>query len=163
MSRRPPSARDPRLAISTRMLPAMNRLTRGASSSRSASPLPSPLRNTGLASPGGHGGWTPEVIVSGYARVAADISPPGLRVPFNCRISAIYLRAGIAPTGADLVWDVNVNGTPVETLTITATGTATSSTGLLIDLVEGDIVTFDITQIGSTVAGADLAVQLIAA
>lgn len=112
---------------------------------------------------GGVGGWTPELILAGYARVAANVAPPGLRVPVACTLTDVFLRAGTAPTGASLILLVKVNGSTAATLTLAASSTSTSSTGLSVALAAGDIVTFDYTQVGSTVAGADVAVQLVAA
>lgn len=112
---------------------------------------------------GGSSGWTPELIITGYARVATNVAPPGLRVPQACTLSAVYLRLGTAPTGASLIFVVKKGATTLATLTVTAGSTSTSATGLSAALALGDIVTFNVTQIGSTVAGADLAAQLIAA
>lgn len=121
------------------------------------------LRTIETLPSGGDGGWAPELILTGYARVTTNAAPPGLRVPFDCTLSAAYLRVGTAPTGASLTLLVRRSGSTLATLTITAGGTSTSSTGLSVALAAGDIVTFDVTSIGSTVAGADLAVALVAA
>jgi hypothetical protein len=78
------------------------------------------------------------------------------------------LMVGTAPTGANLIVDVNKNGTTIYTTqgnrpTITATqnaggpGTAPDITAL----AAGDYLTVDIDQIGSTIAGSDLTVSVI--
>jgi predicted RNA-binding protein with TRAM domain len=68
---------------------------------------------------------------------------------------------GTAPTGAGIVCIVKVNGSTSFTITIPA-GATTS--GLVVpvpdDVVDGAKVTVDITQIGSSVAGADLSITL---
>lgn len=118
--------------------------------------------STPSAAPTGVGGWTPELLIAGYARVGTNIAPPGLRVATACTLQSAYLRAGTAPTGSSLILLVERSGSTLATLTLAAGSSSTSATGLSVALAAGDIVTFDVTQIGSTVAGADLAVQLVA-
>lgn len=78
------------------------------------------------------------------------------------------LMVGTAPTGADIIVDVNKNGTTIYTTqgnrpTIAASanaggpGTAPDVTSL----VAGDYLTVDVDQIGSSVAGSDLTVSVI--
>lgn len=68
---------------------------------------------------------------------------------------------GTAPTGAGIVCLVKVNGATAFTITIPA-GATTS--GLVVpvpdDVLDGNKVTVDITQVGSTVAGSDLSITL---
>jgi hypothetical protein len=89
--------------------------------------------------------------------------------PFPVQILGVTAAVGTAPTGADLTLDVLLNGTSVFGSSpkpkITA-GQSTSSlfnTPVLDNTVVtkagvGDLVTLSITQVGSTVAGADLEV-----
>ena len=81
----------------------------------------------------------------------------------------VYVRAsvGTAPTGASLIVDVNKNGTTIFTTqsrrpTIAASGfTALSGTPIEVTaLTTGDYLTVDVDQIGSTIAGSDLTVQI---
>lgn len=76
-----------------------------------------------------------------------------------------YLKTG--PTGADLIVDINKNGTsiwnatPANRLTVSAGNTEGTQTSFdTTSLAEGDTLTIDVDQVGSTVAGADLLVQL---
>lgn len=69
-------------------------------------------------------------------------------------------RAKTAPTGAALITDVNVAGTSLWATTQanrpTIAAAATSGTGTAFDtttLTAGDVLTLDIDQVGSTVAG----------
>lgn len=166
-ARRPPSLRDPQ-NYGLRLANGLRSMARGSDGGRILNA--SPVRDVTSVEAGvdddatstASTTWTPELIVAGYARVATNIAPPGLRVPFDCVLDSIYLRVGTAPTGAALIIVVKVAGVTASTLTVAASGTSTSSSGLFFDMLEGDIVTFDVTQIGSTVAGADVAVQLIA-
>ncbi len=78
------------------------------------------------------------------------------------------LMVGTAPTGSDLIVDVNKNGTTIYTTqgnrpTIAAAANA-GGPGVTPDvttLVAGDYLTIDIDQIGSSVAGSDLTVSVI--
>lgn len=69
-----------------------------------------------------------------------------------------------APTGATLIIDINKNGSTIMTgtkLQITATNTTGSQTTFsTTTLTDEDIITVDIDQVGSTVAGADLTIYL---
>jgi len=92
------------------------------------------------------------------------------RLPIDGTYTIIGTRlmVGTAPTGANLIVDVNKNGTTIYTTqgnrpTVTATqnaggpGTAPDITAL----AAGDYLTVDIDQVGSTVAGSDLTVSVI--
>jgi hypothetical protein len=78
-----------------------------------------------------------------------------------------YANVKTAPTGANLICDINKNGTSIWNATqanrITVVAAATSGTQTSFDtvaLAEGDILTMDVDQVGSTIAGADLTVTL---
>lgn len=82
-------------------------------------------------------------------------------------IRAIRATVGAAPTGASLIVDVNKNGTTVFTTqanrpTIAAAGnTSGKVTNMdVTSIADGDYLTVDVDQVGSTVAGADLTVQV---
>jgi len=73
-------------------------------------------------------------------------------------------------TGAALIIDINKNGTsiwnvtPANRLTMSAGDADKYTTQTSFDttsLVEGDILTIDIDQVGSTIAGDSLTVQLM--
>lgn len=80
-------------------------------------------------------------------------------------ISKVYVNCKTAPTGDDLIIDINKNGASIWNTTqanrATIAAGATSGTQTSFDtteLSEGDVLTVDIDQIGSTVAGADLTI-----
>lgn len=81
-------------------------------------------------------------------------------------IVKIYASVKTAPTDADLIIDINKNGTTIwstQANRITITDGTTSSTQSSINttsLSEGDELTIDLDQIGSTVEGADLTVAI---
>ena len=93
--------------------------------------------------------------------VSARIIPP-----FPGKIIKATAYIATAPTGADLLIDINLNGTTLWAssgkLTIAASAnaatakTAFDNTAVAID----DYFTVDIDQIGSTVAGTNLTIQL---
>lgn len=81
-------------------------------------------------------------------------------------ISEVRITAGTAPTGASLIADVKKNGTTIYSggtgrPTLTAGSTqGTDGTPSTTTAAGGDYFTIDIAQIGSTVAGADIAVMI---
>lgn len=85
----------------------------------------------------------------------------------NYTIVSVRASVGTAPTGADLLVDVNKNGVTIFTTqtnrpTITAgTNTALAAAINVADIASGDYLTIDIDQVGSSVAGSDLTVQIV--
>ena len=81
-------------------------------------------------------------------------------------ITRAYAVVKSAPTAADLIIDINKNGSTIwstqgNRLIISATATTGSQTSFdTTALAADDALTLDIDQIGSTVAGADLTVTL---
>lgn len=86
--------------------------------------------------------------------------------PTTMVISNVRAYVDTAPVGADLIIDVNRNGTTIFTTQanrprITAGNNYdASSTPDVTGLVTGDYVTIDVDQIGSTVAGSYLTIQV---
>jgi hypothetical protein len=102
---------------------------------------------------------------AGVLTVATGSAP--FRWPFPGVIIGISVAVGTAPTGASLVIDVNKNGTTVFTTqgnrpTIVAGATATASEAIpdVTTIAMGDVYKIDVDQIGSTVAGSDLQVNI---
>jgi hypothetical protein len=79
------------------------------------------------------------------------------------RASAV---AKTGPTGADLIFDINLNGTTIwstqsNRLTIAASATEGATTTFNTTAVsQNDNLSIDVDQIGSTIAGSDITVQL---
>ncbi len=77
-----------------------------------------------------------------------------------------YAEVKTAPTGAVLILDLNKNGSTIwatQGNRVQIAAGATSGTETSFDtttLAEGDLLTLDIDQIGSTVSGADLTIML---
>ncbi len=92
---------------------------------------------------------------------------PALIVHNTLTISKAYAYIKTIPTGQDVIIDILKNGisiwssTPANRLTIGAGAQTGSQTSFdTTSLVEGDILTLSIIQVGSTVAGESLTVEL---
>lgn len=90
----------------------------------------------------------------------------GWIAPFACTLVGYRLRVDTAPTGATLIVDVNKNGTTMFTTqgarpTVAISGNdGTTTLPDVVAVAAGDRITFDIDQIGSGTAGADLYLSL---
>lgn len=77
-------------------------------------------------------------------------------------ITKVRVSAGTAPTGSALIVDVKKNGTTVFPTTAKPQVAATANTGTAVPdttaFANGDYLTVDVTQVGSTVAGSNLTV-----
>jgi hypothetical protein len=83
--------------------------------------------------------------------------------PKGGALTVLTARASVntAPTGASLIVTLVKNGaTTIATLTITAGSYTSGLQTVNAALADGDYLTVNITQVGSTVAGSDLTVQI---
>jgi hypothetical protein len=101
----------------------------------------------------------------GYPYVKTSAGPT-IKMPFAGLITKAIATVTTAPTGASLIVDININGTTIwssqaNRLTIAIAGTtATTTTFNTTALAANDLITLDIDQVGSTVAGVGLTIQL---
>lgn len=110
---------------------------------------------------------TPTFYV-GYEGLLSVVSSfsPVIVVTKPLTIVKAYGNVKVAPTDDDILVDINKNGstiwsTQANRLTIADAATAGTQTSFnTTALVEGDILTFDIDQVGSTLAGSDITVGL---
>ncbi len=85
---------------------------------------------------------------------------------FAGTIQQVDASVKTAPTGADLLCDININGTTIwstqtNRITIAATAnTGTQTTFNTTTFASGDYFTIDLDIVGSTIAGAKLVVRL---
>jgi len=94
-------------------------------------------------------------VRTGALRIYNDTGSPWVIVGARAYVNT-------APTGAAAVFTVKENGASAFTLTVAAAGnTVTATPGTVIE--SGNYITVDVTQIGSTVAGADATVVLTVA
>ena len=92
---------------------------------------------------------------------------PTLIVPSSLTINKVYGAVKTAPSGDDILIDVNLNATSIwdsnqnNRLTIADGATTGNQTSFdTTALSEGDLLTMDVDQIGSSTAGADLTVEV---
>jgi len=103
--------------------------------------------------------------VTGTLVTGASVTPI-LIAPRALTIVKAYANVKTAPTGANLVLDINKNAstlwsTQANRLTILAEATSGTQTSFNVtSLVEGDVLTLDTDQVGSSVAGDSLTVTL---
>lgn len=91
-----------------------------------------------------------------------------IRAPFAMTLTAVRASVNVAPTGATVIVDINEGGSTILStkLSIDAsekTSTTAASAAVISDTAIADDaeITFDIDQVGSTIAGAGLKVTLI--
>ena len=82
-------------------------------------------------------------------------------------ISEVFIAVNTAPTGANVIVDVNKDGTTIFTNQanrpeIAASGYTDSTTNIdVASWAVGEYLTIDVDQIGSTLPGSDLVVHII--
>jgi hypothetical protein len=88
-------------------------------------------------------------------------------MPYAATLVSVTLTAGTSPTGAAILVDVNKNGTTIfttqgnrPTLAAGTTVGSASATPNVTAMAAGDYLTVDIDQVGSTLPGTDLLVQI---
>lgn len=87
----------------------------------------------------------------------------------DLEIRAVRASVGTAPTGADLIVDVNRTGTTIfstqanrPTIAATANTSGKITNPDVTSLPDGDYLTVDVDQVGSTEPGQDLTIQVLA-
>ena len=112
--------------------------------------------------------YTPTFVLpmAGSLYVGTSLTIQGV-APRVLEITKAYASVKTAPTGANLVIDINKNGTSIwastqaNRLTVTAGNSSGTQTSFdTTALAEGDVITLDIDTVGSTIAGSDLVVLL---
>lgn len=98
------------------------------------------------------------IIKTGSASVATDLLAPGLPIPEDGTVNECAVALKTAPTGAALivVFKLRRTGATIATVTVAA-GTLGASATASTAVQKFDLIQTDITQVGSTVAGADVA------
>lgn len=130
-----------------------------------------------FATPAAHTHYWKAIVwnIPSYLYVDAEASPAGIfRAPTAKTLTACYLNIETAPTGADLIIDILKWDTVSETwISLWATNTENKPTiadgavsGNTTDfdttaIVAGDLLKIMIDQVGSTVSGANLSIELI--
>ena len=106
--------------------------------------------------------------IPGDAEVGTKVAPSFVWPTFSGTIALAVAYCHTKPTGADLIFNINIDGTsiwastPANRLKIVANADQGSQSSFdTTALVTDDKVSLDIDQIGSTVAGADITVELL--
>lgn len=103
---------------------------------------------------------------SGELAVTTDTGAHRLYLPWNVTLLQIEASVGVAPTGASVIVDVHVSGTTVHTTqsnraTIAASGFVDQADSIEdADHDDGQYITVNIDQIGSTLPGENLTVVI---
>jgi hypothetical protein len=100
------------------------------------------------------------LIRSGRATVATNVLPPGLPIAYDGTLEEMRVYVGTAPVGSALTVVAKRLGVTLATASVAAGATSGSVTGLAVAVAVGDLITFDITAIGSTTPGSDVVVLL---
>lgn len=133
--------------------------------------------NSGVATLDGSGKLTASQLpridrLPAFSSTGALMTDVGMHRLYNdsgatWTIASVRSSVGVAPTGAAVIVDVNVNGTTIFTNqanrpTVAAAGnTSGKVTSMNVTTVaDGSYLTVDIDQIGSTTPGSDLTVQV---
>jgi hypothetical protein len=77
-------------------------------------------------------------------------------------VTAVVISAQTAPTGANINIRINKNGSSLTTATLTAGSQYQKTSGLSLAVADGDYLTLDVTQVGSTYPGYDMLVNIVA-
>jgi len=107
------------------------------------------------------------VIASGTAATTGTNKTNYVIIPNDGKIVKAWAAAKTGPTGADLIFDINIAGTSIWNATqanrikIVAGATTGNQTSFDTTAVSaGDLLTIDVDQVGSTIAGQDVTVML---
>lgn len=110
------------------------------------------------------------LVVSGAISAANNLLTNGWRVPRPCKLVGFNARVGTQPTGTNGVTvRITKNATTQGTVNVapsTSSGSVYSAASsgakdLPISLATGDVINFDVTTVGGTIAGSNLSVDLI--
>jgi len=106
----------------------------------------------------------PASIVLSATGVLTTSSKAAVRMPHAGTIRSVTTAVTTAPTGTTLICDVNVAGTTIFTTqanrpTIAISGFSDNSADIAAGtFAAGDVISVDVDQVGSSVAGANLSV-----
>ena len=106
------------------------------------------------------------VTITGTLTTGTSLTPI-LIVPQDLLILKAYAAVKTAPVGANIIVDINVNGTSIWNTTqanrlniVAGSDTGNSTTFDTTQLSDGGLLTFDLDQVGSTTSGADITIEL---
>jgi hypothetical protein len=102
----------------------------------------------------------PSTIVMGIPGTLTTSSLVSVAMPFSGTITGAYVAVTTAPTGAALTADLKVGSDVAAAFSIAINGTSDAGTLTAVncDFAAGAIVSLDVSQIGSSTAGANITV-----
>lgn len=110
------------------------------------------------------GAWVDVVdktLLESQGTVAVGALNPRWYPPANVTITGVRAYIATAPTGAALTVDLDKNGVNIQTITIAdGANTAASVVPASPAILATDYLSLDVTQVGSTVAGEDLVIEI---
>ena len=110
-------------------------------------------------------GSTPWPIIFSSGDVALTVSTGTgrLKFPFAATLVSATATCGVAPTGANVIVDVNRNSTSMfstKPVIVATNQDGVKQAASVTAIVSGDVLTVDVDQIGSTLPGENLTVIL---
>jgi hypothetical protein len=99
------------------------------------------------------------LIVSGSASIGNNIFPPGVEIPWASTLYKLSVRAGNAPVGANMIIDFRLDASSLGIVTI-LDGALSGNTDIVSAVTAGQILTWNITQVGSTNPGSNVWVKV---
>lgn len=107
----------------------------------------------------------PQTITLGIPGTLSTSSIVSAAMPFKGVIVDAYLAVTTAPVGSALTADVKVGSDVAATFSIAAAGTsdAATLTPANVDFAKGDVLSLDVSAVGSSTAGANAVVTIVVA
>ena len=104
------------------------------------------------------GSLAPTVIVLGIPGTLSTSSIVSAVMPFNGRITSAYVAVTTAPVGSALTADLKVGSDVAAVFSVAAAGASDEGalTNANCDFVAGDIVSLDVSAVGSSTAGSNI-------
>ena len=108
---------------------------------------------------------TPVVINLGIPGTLATTSEVKMAAPFSGKITGAYVAVTTAPAGSALTANLLVGADTAGAFSIAAGGSSDEATltAANVDFNKGDIITLDITGIGSGTAGSNIVASILVA
>ena len=102
----------------------------------------------------------PSTIVLGIPGTLSTSSIVSVAMPFGGKITGAYVAVTTAPVGSALTADLKVGSDVAAAFSVAAAGTSDEGalTDANCDFAKGDIVSLDVSAVGSGTAGANMTV-----
>ena len=108
---------------------------------------------------GGGGGFVSTYTYDGQLNTSTGSVREYIHTLSTLGYADLYLS--VASSGAGVIISINKNGTSITTLTLPAGQTSSLNNTINESFIQGDYITVDINQIGTTAPGEDLVVNLV--